>query len=93
MLLNSNPAATLRGTLLNSTPFVQSLAGAAPTITIQLTSSAVGRKVELSVDGGALFFTPQYDASTSAAQIIVTVNAPVTHVRFTGQANDTWSVL
>lgn len=59
--------------------------------TATLKSSAVGRKIELSTDG-VEFYTPIYDQN-SATMLVVAILAPVSSVRFTGAAGDTWGVL
>ena len=79
------------GTLANTTPLPVDMAGAPCPSTVTLKSSAAGRKIELSTDGGTEYFTPAYD-TTSATMLVVTLNANVSHVRFTGQANDAWRV-
>jgi hypothetical protein len=59
--------------------------------TATLTSTNGGRKIELSTNGGAEYFTPAYDTS-SATMLVVSVASPVTHVKFTGAASDTYYV-
>ena len=60
--------------------------------TLVLTSSDASRAIQISIDGGTTFFTPVYDWS-NATQLGVAIMAPITHVRFTGVAGDTWGVL
>lgn len=60
-------------------------------ITATLKSVNASRLVEFSTDGGTEYFTPTYD-KTSSTMIVVTANARVSHIRFTGAAADTWSV-
>lgn len=79
------------GTLLDSNPFVIGMGGMNIPSTVTLTSAAAGRLIEVSTDGGTNYFTPTYDAST-AGMINVGLFAPVSHVRVTGAAADTWSV-
>lgn len=59
--------------------------------TVTLKSAAAGRKIELSTDGGSEYFTPTYDV-TSATMLVLNIAATVTHVRFTGAANDVWRI-
>lgn len=59
--------------------------------TATLKSSAGGRKIELSTDG-IEFYTPSYDVN-SATMLVVAVFSPVSHIKFTGAANDAWGVL
>jgi hypothetical protein len=58
---------------------------------ITLKSSAAGRLIELSTDGGVEYFTPSINVISATMQIVV-VNAPITHFRVTGIANDTYLV-
>lgn len=59
--------------------------------TITLKSSNASRAIQLSTDGGTEFFTPVYD-TTSATMLVVTINTPISNVKFTGQAADSWSI-
>jgi hypothetical protein len=62
--------------------------------TLTLKSDAVTRKIELSTDGGTEYFQPSTDSSsTTSTQLVVTISGPVTHVKFTGEADDVWVVL
>jgi len=58
---------------------------------VTLKSAAAGRLIELSTDGGGEYFTPQLDV-VSATMLLVVVNAPITHLRITGAAADTYTV-
>lgn len=78
------------GVLADATPFVVNIATSTWPATMSLVSAAAGRLIELSADGGVTYFTPTIDA-TSANGISISVFAPVSHVRFTGVANDVWS--
>lgn len=60
--------------------------------TVNLTSKAPGRKVELSTDGGLSFKVPELDFVT-AESVSFRLLAPVSHLKFTGSANDVWGVL
>ena len=75
----------------SATPIVVSMVGAPLPCTATLKSAAVGRLIELSTDGGVEYFTPTYYYS-SATQLTVAVTTPVSHVRFTGAAADTWRI-
>lgn len=85
-------AASFSGTLTSTTPFVRALSGLSLPSTLTLDSTAAGRLIELSTDGGVNYFTPSYDANT-LAMINVSLLSKATHARFTGQAADTWSIL
>lgn len=77
--------------LLAATQQIVSMNRAPLPATATLTSTAGGRLIELSTDGGNNFFTPTYDANTTA-MINVSIASAVSHVRFTGSANDPWSI-
>jgi hypothetical protein len=57
--------------------------------TAVLDSSAGGRLIEISADGGVIFQTPPVDMAVTAQQIVA-LKAPLSHVRFTGAAGDVW---
>jgi len=59
--------------------------------TITLNTTYASKLIELSTDGGILYFTPAYNTS-HASQLIVAISSPVSHVRFTGTAGDAWSI-
>lgn len=81
------------GVLANSTPFAVNVATMDFPVTATLTSAAPGRLIELSSNGGldGSWWTPTVDATT-ASMINIAINSPVTHVRFTGAAADTYRV-
>lgn len=81
------------GTLPNATPVVVNCSDVAPPALAVLNSADPSRKIELSVDGGINYFTPIYDQN-SAAQIVVAINNPISHIRLTGSAagTDTYQV-
>lgn len=60
--------------------------------TVSLTSSDANRKIELSINGGATFFQPQYDVD-EADCIGLVIKAPITNIRFTGAPTDVWRSL
>ena len=62
--------------------------------TITLKSADVTRKIELSTDGGVEFFEPYYDGQgVTANQIVLTITATASDVRFTGVPGDEWVIL
>jgi len=85
-------AVNIRGTLTDGVAVAQPIANVEPPTTVTLKSAAAGRRIEVSTDGGTEYATPSYDTNT-AATLAVALMAPATHVRFTGQAGDVWSVL
>jgi len=80
----------LRGTLTDTT-LVKALLYDVPPLTCTLKSSDASRKIEFSTDGGTEYFQPTYDV-TSATMLVVATDVRISHVKFTGVANDTWSV-
>lgn len=80
------------GTLTNSTPVVIGVSSFNIPFTVSLKSSSAGRLIRVSFDGGASYITPTMTHVDTNSMMCV-INAPVTHVQFTGVANDTWSIL
>jgi hypothetical protein len=80
-----------QGMLTDANPFVVSVGANSAPMTITLTSASASRLIELSSDGGINYWTPPRDSET-AAMVNVSVRSPISHVRFTGVANDRWNV-
>jgi hypothetical protein len=78
-------------TIPSGTPVVIPMNGAPLPCTITLKSSAAGRLIELSTDGGTEYFTLAPD-NASATLLAGAIKAPVSHVRVTGAADDTWRI-
>ena len=78
------------GTLAGSTDTIEMEKSPIP-CTITFKSFNGSRKIEISTDGGVEFFPVVYDNS-SATSLAVAIRAPISHVKFTGAAADTWSV-
>jgi hypothetical protein len=85
-------AVAKKGTLPSATPVIIPVGVVEPPMSITLKSAAVGRKIELSTDGGTEYFTPTVD-QTSATMQVVSVLAPVSHIKLTGTTNDTYTVI
>jgi len=81
----------LAATIPDTTPVVVPMNGAPLPCTVTLKSAAAGRLIELSTDGGTEYFPLAPDMS-SATQTAGAVKAPVSHVRITGAALDTWRI-
>jgi hypothetical protein len=64
---------------------------AAIPLSISFKSSAAGRKIELSFDGGTNFHQPVYDF-TSATELVLATLAPWTACKLTGDIGDTVSI-
>ena len=61
-------------------------------LTITLDTVDASKKIELSTDGGTLYFEPAYNTS-HANQLVVVITAPVTNVKLTGNIADTYTIL
>lgn len=79
-----------QGTLSGATAS-KAMSGAPCPCTVTLGSTNGSRAIQITTDG-TNYFTPTYDANTTA-MINVTISAPVVAVQFTGQAGDTWTVV
>lgn len=75
----------------STTPVVIAMNGAPIPCTVTLKSADAGRKIEISVDGGVEYFTATPD-TTTATMLTGSLKAPVSHVRLTGAAADSWSI-
>lgn len=75
--------------VLESTIYSRELLNDTCPSTITFKSSTAGRKIELSTDGGVEYFQPSY-TNASATMLVVTLLAPVTHVKVTGSIADTF---
>lgn len=88
-LARNEEAGTLSGT--SKVVAMGSMSNGIPrTLTLKF-AALTTQKIELSTDGGTEYFEPSYAAS-SATMKVVTIGAPVTHVKFTGVAGNTWSI-
>lgn len=76
---------------VTGTPKVVPMGGMPLPATVTLNTTYASKLIEISTDGGILYFTPTY-ATSDANQLVVTVTAPISHVRLTGTAGDLWSV-
>jgi len=87
-----NYGSPITGTLTGTTATV-----AIPTLvypaTLVLNSAAGGRTIQLSLDNGTSFLTAVTPTGTATGQIYYVLNFPVTTVKFTGAAADTYSIL
>jgi len=87
-----NYGSPITGTLTGTTAIVSIPALVYPA-TIVLNSSAGGRTIQLSLDSGATFLTAVTPTGTATGQIYYVLTFPVTTIKFTGVANDTYSIL
>lgn len=74
---------------LEATTYTRELLNDTTPTTITLKSTAAGRKIELSTDGGIEYFITTYDVNT-ATMLVISLSTPVTHVKVTGNINDTF---
>jgi len=92
--MSYNYGSPISGTLTGTTATVAIPVTAVVTpTTLVLNSSAVGRAIQLSLDNGATFLTAVTPTGTATGQIYYVLNFPVTTVKFTGAASDTYSIL
>ena len=61
--------------------------------TLVLNSAAGGRTIQLSLDNGTTFYSAVTPTGTETGQIYYVLTFPVTTVKFTGAAADTYSIL
>lgn len=80
------------GIFPDGTPIVKAMLGGPMPFSACLVSADATRAIAFSCDGGLTYFTPVMDVNTAAQQVVASL-APVTHVKFTGVANDTWRVV
>jgi len=83
-------------------PIIGTLTGTTATVTvpnlvypasIALNSAAGGRAIQFSLDNGTTFYTAVTPTGTETSQIYYVLTFPVTTLKFTGAANDTYSIL
>ena len=87
-----NYGSPITGTLTDTTATVSIPALVYPA-TIVLNSAADGRAIQLSLDSGATFLTAVTPTGTATGQIYYVLTFPVTTIKFTGVASDTYSIL
>jgi hypothetical protein len=87
-----NYGSPITGTLTGTTAIVAVPALVYPA-TIVLNSTAGGRTIQFSLDNGATFYAAVTPTGTETSQIYYVLNFPVTNIKFTGAAADTYSIL
>ena len=87
-----NYGSPITGTLTGTTATV-----AVPNLvypaSIVLNSAAGGRAIQFSFDSGTTFYTAVTPTYTETGQIVYVLNFPVNAIKFTGAANDTYTIL
>lgn len=76
---------------LGGTTKIVSMSGAPMDCMVVLRSSDTSRKIQWSADGGAEYFDAIYDY-TNANELVFIVDAPITHIKFTGLVADTYRI-
>ena len=87
-----NYGSPITGTLTGTTATV-AIPNLVYPATLVLNSADGGRTIQLSLDSGATFLTAVTPTGTATGQIYYVLNFPVTTVKFTGVATDTYSIL
>jgi len=87
-----NYGSPITGTLTGTTATV-GLPNLVYPATLVLNSAASGRAIQLSLDGGTTFYSAVTPTGTETGQIYYVLTFPVTTVKFTGAAADTYSIL
>lgn len=90
-VVTTMPGVYAAGTLLNTTPVIIPMVHANIPCTVSVNTVAAGKLIEISVDGGVLYYTAPLTTG-NASQIIAVISYPVSHIRVTGQAADTWQI-
>lgn len=62
-------------------------------MTVVLNSTQSGRAIQFSLDNGTTYYSAVTPTGTETAQIYYVLNFPVTNIKFTGAANDTYTIL
>jgi hypothetical protein len=80
-----------QGTLTGTTAVVNMPNTPTP-VSIVLNSAASGRAIQFSFDG-TTFYAAVSPTYTETSQIVYTLQFPVAAIKFTGAANDTYSII
>ena len=88
----TNYGSPITGTLTGTTATVAVNIVQVPA-TLVLNSTQGGRTIQFSFDNGTTFYPAVTPTYSETAQIAYVLNFPVTTIKFTGAANDTYSIL
>jgi len=89
-----NFGSPITGTLTGTTATVSiTTSQVAFPATIVLNSTTGGRAIQLSLDNGASFLSAVTPTGTATGQIYYVLTFPVTNIKFTGAAADTYTIL
>lgn len=87
-----NYGSPIIGTLTGTTAVV-ALPNVVYPATLVLNSADGGRAIQLSFDSGATYYAAVTPTFSETGQIVYVLNYPATTVKFTGVANDTYSII
>jgi hypothetical protein len=90
--MSYNYGSPITGTLTGTTATVALPILSFPA-TLVLNSSNGSRAIQLSFDNGTTFYTAVTPTLSETGQIVYSLPYPATTVKFTGAANDTYSIL
>ena len=90
--MTTNYGSPINGILTGITA-IQNVVATQTPATIVLNSTASGRTIQFSLDNGNTFYPAVIPTGTATGQIYYILNFPVTTIKFTGAANDTYSIL
>jgi len=89
-----NYASPIKGTLTGTTAVVQlPNPGVQYPATLVLNSSNGSRAIQLSFDNGTTYYPAVTPTLTETSQLVYALTYPATTVKFTGAANDTYTIL
>jgi len=87
-----NFGSPITGTLTTTTAVVAVPNTPVP-LSVVLNSQAGGRAIQFSFDNGATYYAAVTPTYTEATQIVYVLTFPVTNIKFTGAAADTYSLV
>lgn len=90
--MTPNFGSPITGTLASTTAVV-AIPNTPMPATIVLNSAAGGRAIQFSFDNGATYYAAVTPTYTETSQIAYVLTFPVTTIKFTGAANDTYTIL
>lgn len=90
--MSYNYGSPITGTLTGTTAVVN-VPNVVYPASLVLNSAAGGRAIQFSFDGGVTYYAAVTPTYTETSQIVYVLNFPVTTVKFTGAAADTYRIL
>jgi hypothetical protein len=89
-VVNIMPGVFSQGTLIATTQVVPMTHANLP-CTVTIDTVDAGKKIEISTDGGVLYYTAPYTTS-HANQLVAVITYPISHIKLTGAISDVWSI-